>query len=400
MNEMQKWHKNGIFDVSCDICYDIAMSLSIGIVGLPNVGKSTLFQALTKKEVAIANYPFVTIDPNVGVVAVPDERLEKLAVFSHSLKKIPAVVEFVDIAGLVRGANKGEGLGNQFLGHIREVDAVVYVVRAFEDPNIQHVENRVDPKADVEILTTELILKDLETVGKHLVKVHKDARGGSKEAVIEVGILEKLQKGLEDGVMAYKTIGKLESDLEREQVNEIMKGLQLLTAKKGIFVLNVSHGMGSTKGRKAIVGQTEPLGLGLEQYLDSFGFPQITINAREELEGAGFSDEERAEIGLGSAKLPELSRVAYETLGLITFFTTGEDETRAWTVKQGSTAPEAAGVIHTDFQEKFIRADVIPWDALLGAGSWSGAKTKGVMQTVGKEYIMKDGDVMEVKHAS
>lgn len=351
------------------------MSLSIGIVGLPNVGKSTLFQALTKKEVLIANYPFATIDPNVGVVIVPDERLDKLANFSHSAKKIPAIVEFVDIAGLVRGANKGEGLGNQFLANIREVDAVLYVARAFEDPSIQHVEARVDPRADVEILTTELMLKDLETVEKHLEKVKKQAKGGDKESMMEEPILEKLKDGLANGVMAYKVEG----------VEKVDKELQLLTAKKGILLFNIQN-----------KGWAEPLS-GDQAPLD---FPIIAMNVREELDSAGFLEEERKELGLGPSKLSGLIKLAYETLGLITFFTTGEDETRAWTIRNGAIAPEAAGVIHTDFKEKFIRADVIPWNILLGSASWADAKGKGIVQTVGKEYIVKDGDVMIVKHGA
>lgn len=347
------------------------MSLSIGIVGLPNVGKSTLFKALTKKEVLIANYPFATIDPNVGVVMVPDERLDKLADFSHSAKKIPAIVEFVDIAGLVRGASEGEGLGNQFLANIREVDAVLYVLRAFNDPNIIHVEARVDPKADIEILTTELMLKDLETVEKHLEKVRKESRGGNKDAIKELPILERLIKSLGDGVMA------------RSVLEEPTRDLQLLTAKPGIILVNNN------------VTGSDPVTLG--------DFPIIEMNVREELDAAGLSKEEQEELGLVS-RLPNLINIAYQTLGLMTFFTTGDPppggETRAWTIKRGALAPEAAGVIHTDFEEKFIRADVIQWNQLLEAGSWSDAKAKGIMQTVGKDYAMKDGDVMEVKHGA
>lgn len=344
------------------------------------MGKSTLFKALTKKDVLIANYPFATIDPNVGVVEVPDGRLDKLAEFSRSAKKIPAIVEFVDIAGLVRGANEGEGLGNQFLANIREVDAIVYVVRAFEDSNIHHVEARVDPKDDIEILTTELMLKDLETTSKHLGKVQKDMRSGNKEAALEFDILEKVKKGLEDGVMAYKSLQEVSGDAQSMAAEKLRKELQLLTSKRGILLINSS-------------GQDN-------KDVELLDFPLISMNILEELDGAGFSDEERKELGLAPSGLSELVHLAYTTLGLITFFTTGEDETRAWTIRDGALAPEAAGAIHTDFEEKFIRGDVIAWDKLLEAGSWGESRSKGTMQTVGKDYTMKDGDVMEVKHGA
>lgn len=362
------------------------MSLSIGIVGLPNVGKSTLFQAITKKEVEIANYPFATIDPNVGVVAVPDRRLDKLAEFSKSEKKIPAIVEFIDIAGLVKGANKGEGLGNQFLANIREVDAVLYVVRAFEDPEIHHVEARVNPKDDVEILTTELILKDLETVNNHLEKVRKDAKGGNKDAILELPLLEAIREKLDGGDMAYKILEEPKTDAEKSLCQRVLKTIQLLTAKPGIFLLNIK--------KKDEVSDE------VRSYLESFKFPILEMNVREELDSSGFSDDERNDLGLGKSMLPELISLAYKTLGLITFFTTGEKETRAWTIKSGMSAPQAAGVIHSDFEEKFIRTDVISWDKLLESGGWGDAKVKGIMQTVGKDYVMKDGDVIEVKHGA
>lgn len=308
----------------------MSSKLSIGIVGLPNVGKSTLFQALTKKEVEVANYPFATIDPNVGVVQVPDERLEKLSSLFHSAKTIPTVVEFADIAGLVKGANKGEGLGNQFLARIREVDAICHVVRCFENADIVHVENKVDPLRDIDTISTELELKDLETTEK-----------GS--AIPES---------------------------------------QLLGKKPVLYLLNCNP--------EDVSGE-------LKEYMERAKAPYIAVNLKDELEMQQLSEEEKKEFGFVS-RLPELIKKSYELLDLITFFTAGEDETRAWTAKRGALAPQAGGVIHSDFEEKFIRAQVISTDKLLEAGGYAEAAAKGWLRTEGKEYVIQDGDVIEIKH--
>ncbi|MEX2008193.1 MAG: redox-regulated ATPase YchF [Candidatus Spechtbacterales bacterium] len=357
------------------------MSLAIGIVGLPNVGKSTLFTALTKKQVEIANYPFATIDPNVGVVAVPDERLTKLAEISHSKETIPTVVEFVDIAGLVKGANKGEGLGNQFLTHIREVDAVLYMVRAFEGTDIQHVEQSIDPVRDFDIIRTELALKDLEAVERRLERARKDSKTGDKDKLRELAVLEQWFAALEEGTHLREVLEGTQDDTNRALLRE----LQLLTAKPAMAVVN-------TRG--------EEVPGALSEVFEQLRIECVPLNAREELDGADLSPEERAELGLGESALPRLIQAAYTTLNLITFFTTGEKETRAWTVKKGSTAPQAAGVIHTDFEHKFIRAEVIQWDKLLEAEGWTQARGKGLIRTEGKGYILKDGDVIVVLHSA
>ncbi|MDP2641380.1 MAG: redox-regulated ATPase YchF [Candidatus Yanofskybacteria bacterium] len=353
------------------------MSLSVGIVGLPNVGKSTLFKALTKKHVDIANYPFCTIDPNVGIVKVPDNRLQKLADAFHSEKVIPTIIEFVDIAGLVRGASKGEGLGNKFLSHIREVDAIVHVVRCFADSEVIHVDESVDPVRDMETIHVELMVKDLETIEKRLGGLEKEARAQNKKAVADKAALESLQKEMDKGVSAFAYMEK------HPEHKESIQELFLLSAKPVLYLLNADT------SRDAVAAQ---------QYAEEKGAPFVVLSAKEEQEAAGLTPEEAAELSIPSPRLPLLIEECYAMLGLITFFTTGPDETRAWTVQKGAKAPEAAGVIHSDFREKFIRAAVIQWKKLLEAGSTAEAMAKGWIRTEGKEYIVQDGDVMEFKH--
>lgn len=346
------------------------MSLSIGIVGLPNVGKSTLFKALTKKQVDIANYPFCTIDPNVGVVQVPDPRLAKLSEFSKSGKTVPAAVEFVDIAGLVKGAAEGEGLGNKFLSHIREVDAICEVVRAFKNDSIIHVHNKIDPESDIGIIEAELILADLETVIKRLGTLEKEVRSLNKEAIKKQEIVKKIKTGLEAGKPAREIISPDEFNL--------VKDLHLLTFKPILYVYNISGVESKSVFDSGLIED----GLRLD------------IKTEEDL--MEMSEDEKKELGVES-NIDKLIIEAYKLLGLMTFFTTGEDETRAWTIKIVSTAPEAGAAIHTDFKEKFIRAEVINWQDLLNAGSYAAAREKGLIRTEGKSYIVKDGDVIEFK---
>ncbi len=330
------------------------MKLSLGIVGLPNVGKSTLFNLLTKQNVLAANYPFATIDPNVGVVAVPDERLDTLTELAKSKKKVPAVVEFYDIAGLVKGANQGEGLGNQFLSHIRETQAIVIVLRAFKNDEIIHVESSIDPVRDLEIINTELALKDLETVEKRLAKAEGEARTGDKKAVKLFETLKAVQNEL------------IKSNLTAHfREEDIIKELQLLTAKRQLYVIN---------------GTETDVTPELVEAIKGVGGDYVVMNLAH------------------AANLNPLIVKAYEILDLISFLTTGEDESRAWTIRRGAKAPEAAGTIHTDFEKSFIRAEVINWQKLVESGDWNKAKQKGWLRVEGKEYVVQDGDVMVIRH--
>ena len=357
--------------------------MKLGVVGLPNVGKSTLFNAITQAGAESANYPFCTIEPNVGVVAVPDERLDKLAALYNSKKVTPTVLEFVDIAGLVKGASKGEGLGNKFLSHIREVDAIVHVVRCFDDANITHVDGSVNPLRDIETIEFELIFADMESVQKRAAKARNSAKGGDKKYIVEADLLDRVYAELEKGTPAR--LIELSDDEK-----EIVRDLFLLTAKPVIYAANISENEVAA-GTNAYVDE-------VRQYAEKQGAKTIVLCAKLEEELAGMDKEDKemfqAEYGIDKSGLDKLVSACYDLLGLISYLTAGEKETRAWTITRGTKAPQAAGKIHSDFERGFIRAEIVDWQTLLECGSYVAAKEHGKVRSEGKDYVIKDGDVV------
>ncbi|MCC3379404.1 redox-regulated ATPase YchF [Paenibacillus farraposensis] len=363
------------------------MALKAGIVGLPNVGKSTLFNAITQAGAESANYPFCTIDPNVGVVEVPDERLDKLTELVVPNKTVPTAFEFVDIAGLVRGASKGEGLGNKFLAHIREVDAIVHVVRCFEDENITHVDGKIDPISDIQTINLELILADIESVDKRIERSRKNMKGGNKQYAQEVEVLERIKESL----YADKPARSVElSDDEKL----IIRDLHLLTMKPVLYAANVSED-GVTEA------DSNPYVQKVREFAIAENAEVVPISAKVEAEIAELEGEDKAmfleELGLAESGLNRLIKAAYRLLGLYTYFTAGVQEVRAWTIHKGTKAPGAAGVIHSDFERGFIRAEVVSYDDLVAAGSMNGAKERGQLRLEGKDYVVQDGDVMHFR---
>ena len=359
-------------------------NLEVGIVGLPNVGKSTLFNAITKAGAEAANYPFCTIEPNVGIVEVPDQRLQVLHEMYDSKKTTPAAFRFVDIAGLVKGASKGEGLGNKFLEHIRQVDAVAQVVRCFDDGDITHVEGSIDPIRDIEIINTELCLADLEVLDRRLQKVTKLAKSGAKEAKAEIEVLEKIKVSLDEG-KTVRSVGLTEDE------QEIIKEMNFLTLKPTLFVANVSEDEVTT------ADTDNPHVQRVKEFAKAEGAEVVTISAKVESEIAELDAEEAkeflADMGLQESGLEKLIKAAFDLLGLMTFLTAGPDECRAWTIVKGTTAPKAAGKIHSDIERGFIRAEIVNYDDLVAAGSTAAAREKGQVRLEGKDYIMQDGDV-------
>jgi len=355
------------------------MSFSIGIIGLPNVGKSTLFKALTKKQVDIANFPFTTINPNVGMVKVPDQRLEKLAEVLKPQKVVPTYIEFVDIAGLVKGAHRGEGLGNQFLARIREVEAIVEVIRGFENPDIVHPTGKIDPQTDLEVINLELTLADLAYLEKSLEKIRKEAKAGEKEAIKKLSVLEKLKNSLNQGILGREVIQDSE---ERKSISD----LNLLTIKPIIYLINLDEQQIKEKSKSF--------------FLKGYSSP-IFLCAKLEAELADLPDEDvqgyLKEYGLERSGLEELILAAYQILNLITFFTCQNQILQAWTIARGAKAPQAAGKIHNDFEKNFIRAEVINWQDLIKSGSEQSAREKGLMRIEGKEYLVQDGDVIHFR---